>query len=167
MAQRTVKPHGLLTRSLNVLHADIASGVATESGMCVCFDAALKTGDAVLCRLDVAKAVEESLDDPMANGDAKGTTDDDKGAIYQQLLQIARHAFPSPSYCSASNDGAMKLVLFAGKDFDQDTALVRIQKHFKGALGDAADDVLLLDALKGTSTKQIMSFISGQDGQDR
>lgn len=124
------------------------------------FEEALKTADAVLCRLDVSKAVEKSLVGLEAK-DATGVVKCDiREALYGELLQIMRVAFPSPSYCTDNKDGTIRLVLFVGSDFDQDLALFHIQTHLKSIFGDGVEDVDLLNECRASSVDAIMSFIN-------
>lgn len=119
--------------------------------------AALEMSDAVLCRLDVSNAVEESLAG-LSNAPS-GVMCDVREALYGELLQMARYSFPPPAYCADDKDGTIRLVLFANADFDQDLALFHIQHHLESVLGTAVEDVDLLDALKATDMDEIVSFI--------
>lgn len=123
------------------------------------FDVALKTGAAVLFRLDVSASVEENLKGLEQKDLTGGVKCDIREALYGEFLQIMRGAFPAPSYCSDSKDGTIKMVLFVDNGFDKDLALLHIQKRLESVLGKEADKVRILDESKTSNASEIISFV--------
>lgn len=133
------------------------AGSALANDVYFRIETALKKGDAVLCRMDVARAVEESLA-ALAKASC-GIMCDVREALYEELLRITRIFFPPPAYCSDNKDGTIRLVLFVNEDFDQGLALFHIQRQLSDVLGIAAEDVDLLDALRAANMDEITAFI--------
>lgn len=127
------------------------------------FNNALEMSDAVLCRLEVLRAVEESIADLAGKDACGGVMCDVRDALYEELLENMSRAFVPPAFCADRKDGAIRLVLFVNEDFDQDLALFHIQKHLLPILDAASEDVDLVDALRGASVDEIMSFVTGTD----